>query len=49
MQIHVVPGQGSGQVKQGGRSCAKARGATAEKFGLRRKFQALTYAILSRY
>ena len=35
--------------KQGDRSCAKARRAFAEKFGLGRKFQALTYAILSRY
>ena len=33
---------------QGGRSCAGARVAPAEKFGLRRKFQARTYAILSR-
>ena len=30
---------------QGGRSCAKARRVFAEKFGLRRKFYALTYAI----
>ena len=33
--------------RQGGRSCAGARGAPAEKFGLRRKFYARTYAILS--
>ena len=33
---------------QGGRSFAGARGAPAEKFGLGRKFQARTYAILSR-
>ena len=30
---------------QGGRSCAKARRAYAEKFGPGRKFEALTYAI----
>ena len=34
---------------QGGRSCAKARRAFAEKFGLGRKFKALTYAILMQY
>ena len=33
---------------QGGRSCAGARGAPAEKFGLRQFFLAQTYAILSR-
>jgi len=33
---------------QGGRSCAGARVAPAEKFGLGRKFLARTYAILSR-
>ena len=32
---------------QGGRSCAGARVAPAEKFGLGRKFYAWTYAILS--
>ena len=31
---------------QGGRSCVKARRAFAKKFGLGRKFYALTYAIL---
>ena len=36
-------------VSQGGRSCAKARRAFAEKFGLGQKFEALTYVILSRY
>ena len=35
--------------KQGGRSCANARRTFTKKFGLRRKFQAQTYAILSRY
>ena len=35
--------------KPGGRSCAKAQRAFAEKFGLGRKFSALTYAILSQY
>ena len=35
-------------VNQGGRSCAGARVAPAENFGLRRKFEARTYAILSR-
>ena len=34
---------------QGGRSCAKARRAFAKKFGPGRKFESLTYAILSRY
>ena len=33
---------------QGGRSCTGARAVPAEKFGLGRKFQAWTYAILSR-
>ena len=33
---------------QGGRSCAEARGRGAEKFGLRRKFEARKYTILSR-
>ena len=31
------------------RSCAKARRAFAEKFGLGQKFEALKYAILSQY
>ena len=35
--------------RQGSRSCAKARRAFAEKFGLERKFRALTYAILSHF
>jgi len=30
---------------QGGRSCAKARRAFAEKFGLGRKFYALTWTL----
>ena len=34
---------------QGGRSCTGARVAPAKNFGLRRKFQARTYAILSRF
>ena len=34
---------------QGGTSCANARRAFAEKFGLGQKFEALTYTILSRY
>ena len=33
---------------QGGRSCTGARLAPAKKFGLGRKFKALTHAILSR-
>ena len=33
---------------QGGRSCAGARGAPAEKFGLGQKILARAYAILSR-
>ena len=33
------------KLRQGGRSCTKARRAFAEKFGLGRKFQALIYAI----
>ena len=34
---------------QGSKSCAKARRTFDKKFGLRRIFQALTYAIKSRY
>ena len=34
---------------QGGRSCAKAHRAFAEKFGFGRKILALAYAILSRF
>ena len=39
----------STRIMHGGKRCAKARRGFAENFGLRRKFQVLTSAILLRY
>ena len=48
MKLNQWVNKGKKVGHQGGRSCAGARGAPAEKFGLGQKFYAQTYAILSR-